>query len=339
LGQPSSLFQVTRIDLVPQGITANYTRGTGAQTIDSKLVVDGVPVASDTVLDFTHANTLSYQALLYELRDKPTGNTSSIVPNWFGVAIPSPDSFDLSADVYVVLFFHPTPLQAGYRDQDYFAKTGTAGGTDWKQLYAYVDRLGGQMVGAIQAGAIANRLTIFPFLTQAQYTLDTSEWFNVIHDILQDINSNIVNGICTRPKKLIVATVSNGSNYLNKFLDDAQGTDNDGKIIEVWDFDSDITTPTVLVAPHGKRLRAYWQGDSRVPLPPSTATKTYIHLPLSSWAKFPRARPALQEIPPLPPLASNSNSVDDTRDVDRVHHYIRDTMFLDAVFNIESDNP
>lgn len=45
------------------------------------------------------------------------------------------------------------------------------------------------------------------------------------------------------------------------------------------------------------------------------------------------------EVPPLPPHAPNSTGTPDTSDLIRVHHYIRDTMFLDAVFNIESDNP
>ncbi len=298
-----------------------------------------MPVVTNSVLNFNNVNGLSYRALLYELRNKVTGVTSNIVPNWFGVAIPNPDDFDLSSDVYVVIYFHPTPGQAHYRDADYFAKNGTQGGTDWKQLYAYVDRLGGQMAGAIQSfGAPANRLTIFPFLTQAQYTLPTSEWFNIIHDILQDINSNIVNGICTRPKKIIVATLSNGSFYLNKFLADAAVLPVNSNIIEAWDFDTEISTPQILVNPLGKRLRAYWQG----PVPANTPTKTYIHLPTASpnsWQNFPLPPPT--EVPPLPPAASNSVSTADPINppLTRVHHYIRDTMFLDAVFNIENDNP
>src|SRR5262249_28337983 len=150
LGGPSSEFSVVRIDLAPQ---ADQTRGTGLQTIASKLVVrnDEIPVASNAVLDFTPDTGLVYQALLYELQDG-SGNTVDIAPNWFGVAIPSPASFDLSSDVYVILYFHPTPSQpgAGYDDRDYLAKSG-AHGTDWKRLYAYVDRLGGQMAGAIAA--------------------------------------------------------------------------------------------------------------------------------------------------------------------------------------------
>ena len=105
-----------------------------------------------------------YRALLYELRDKignNAGQVSGVVPNWFGVAMSDPETFDLSKNVYVVIYFHPTPRQVHYRDQDYPTKTGTAGGTDWKQLYAYVDRLGGQMAGAVEAGAPANRLVVF----------------------------------------------------------------------------------------------------------------------------------------------------------------------------------
>jgi hypothetical protein len=305
-------------------------------TIDSKLVVSAVPVLSNTVLGFHPANALTYRALLYELRDND--ETSNIVPNWFGVAIPDPNTFDLSGDVYVIIYFHPTPAQAHYRDADYPAKTsGAPGATDWKQLYAYVDRLGGQMVGAIEAGAPANRVTIFPFLTQAQYTLSTSEWFNIIHDILQDINQNHLPGICTRPKKIIVGTLSNGGVYLNRFLLDAAGLPDNNKIIEVWDFDSEISTdPQGVVNPQGKPLRAYWQRA----VPTNTPTKTYIHLPTSSpnsWQNFPTPPPT--EVPPLPPNPPNSVSGPDTTPGLKAHHCIRDTMFLDAVFNIENDNP
>jgi hypothetical protein len=289
-----------------------------------------VPVQSEAVLGFSQLQGLTYRALVYELQDD-NGNTSTIVPNWFGVAIPNPANFDLSSDVYVILYFHPTPGQAGYSDQDYLAKRG-ASGTDWKQLYAYIDRLGGQMAAANESGAPANRLVIFPFLTESQYTLPTSDWLNIIHNILQDININIVNGICTRPKKIIVATISDGSVYLNKFLNEAPGNAN---IVEVWDFDSDIaSTPPGPVLPQGNFLRAYWQGG----VPSNSQTATYIHLPAASWAGFLTATAGVTEIPPLPPAASNSNSQPDpTPSLNLYHHCIRDTMFLDAVWNIETD--
>jgi hypothetical protein len=325
---------VTSIDLVPEGATVRYTRGTGLQTIDTKLVVAGPPVASNSILDFERASGLTYRALLYELRDKDSGATSGVVPNWFGVAVPNPDAFDISGDVYVIVYFHPTPFQAGYLNQDYPTKSGSHG-TDWKQLYAYVDRLGGQLAGAGRDGASANRLVVFPFLQEGDYTLAADEWFNVIHDILQDINDNVVPGLCTRPKKIIVATLSNGSFYLNNFLTRATAHRNYGDIVEVWDFDTEISQPQRLANPHGKRLRAYWQGQT----PPDTASATYVRLPVSSWANFPSDQVSLTEIPPLPPLASNSNSTPDGSAWARVHHYIRDTMLLDASINIESDNP
>ncbi|CAJ0857959.1 hypothetical protein AMST5_01073 [freshwater sediment metagenome] len=321
------------IDLVPTGATALYTRGTGLHTIQTKLLVSNPPVTSNAVLDFEKANGLTYRALLYELRDKATGATSKITSNWFGVAIPNPATFDISGDVYVIVYFHRKPLQAGYRDADYPAKSG-ASGTDWKQLYAYADRLGGQLSGAGQAGAPANRLVVFPFLTETDYTLAAAEWFNVLHDILKDINTNVVPGLCTRPKKIILATLSNGSFYLNNFLTRAAAHENYSDILEIWDFDTEISTPRILANPNGKRLRAYWQGQT----PADTASSTYVRLPASSWGRFPTDAASLKEIPPLPPTASNSNSSPDPNTLMRVHHYIRDTMFLDASLNIEGDN-
>jgi hypothetical protein len=329
-----------RTNLFPDAVTAKFTRGTGVQphTIASKLVVANLPVQSNTVLNFEQATELSYRALLYELHDRPSGVLSTKAPNWFGVALPT--AFDLSGDVYVIVYFHPRPGQAGYNDADYQNKNG-ASGTDWRQLYAYVDRLGGQMAGAIKAGAKANRLVVFPFLKSAQYTVPTGEWFNIIHDILQDINRDIVPGICTRPKKVIVATISNGTTYLHKFLQEASVLPINNKIIEAWDFDTDIVSgQSAPLDPHNRRLRAYWQAQGVIR--PNSAPSTYIKLPLTSWANFPQGGAIPVEIPPLPPRPSNSNPANaagDTTALDRVHHYIRDTMFLDAVFNIESDNP
>ena len=319
-------------------MTAKFTRGTGVHTIASKLVVSGLPVQSNTVLNFHQATSLSYRALLYELHDRPSGGLSTKAPNWFGVALPT--AFDLSGDVYVIVYFHPKPGQAHYSEADYQNKNG-ASGTDWRQLYAYVDRLGGQMAGAIKAGAKANRLVVFPFLKSAQYTVPTGEWFNIIHDILQDINNDIVPRICTRPKKVIVATLSNGTEYLDKFLEEASALPIDSKVIEAWDFDTDIVSgQKAPLNPHNRRLRAYWQGQGLIR--PNTAPSTYIKLPLDSWANFPQGADIPIEIPPLPPKPSNShpaNATGDTTPLARVHHYIRDMMFLDAVFNIEADNP
>ena len=263
------------------------------------------------------------------MREQDGITPAKVVPNWFGAAIPEPDKFNIDGDVYVILYFHPLPSQAGYRNIDYPTKSGDHGGTDWKRLYAYVDRLGGQAAGAIDNfHSPANRLVIFPFLTDptiqeqpADYTaLPVAMWFDIIHDILLDININIIPGICQRPKKIIVATFSNGAEYLNAFLDevDSLPTEPVYEVIEAWDFDTAYTTPQRVVEPHGRYLRAYWhvQGPLRSPA-------IYINLPGPSWTNY---SPTHAEVPPLP-------------NPGEYHHMIRDTMFLDAISNIEKDKP
>ena len=284
------------------------------------MVTNKLPVVSNSVLDFESPDTgLAYQGLLYELQvNDGSGNAADVIPNWFGVAIPSPESFDLSSDVYVIIYFHETANQFKNFTPD--ARTGNL-----VQIYAYADRLAGQMAAAIQAKAPNNRLVIFPFFKGlgSGYTLPISEWFNVIHDILKDINTNLVDGICTRPKKIIVASFSNGPFYLNKFLNEAKGNPNYDSIVEVWDFDSDIADE--FINPQGKPLRAYWQAvpdhvdalGQKAPAP-----NELILLPSPSWKNFPDPPPA--ETPPLKP---------------EVHHQLRDTMLLDATWNIENDNP
>jgi hypothetical protein len=362
LGQHSSAFNVARVELSPNApryvldaAAQTITRGTGSQTIDSKLVVDQVPVqsSSSAKLGFTTIQNLTYQALLYELQDVQ-GSPVSLSPNWFGVAIPDPTNFDLSSDVYVILYFHPTPQQSGalFNNAEYNPdKDGANGasGTDWKQLFAFVDRLGGQMTAAIKQDKAPpnNRLVIFPFLespfsqpfTVAQpYNLPTSEWGNVIHDILQDISANVISGLCTRPKNVVVASLSNGSVYLDVFLDESQAdttsTSIFPKIVEVWDFDSDvITAGQRKVESHGIHERAYWQlsRDSTIP-----QGADFVQLPPPRWTTFPNPPP--DEIPPLPPHPSNTNPANIGPDPAPVHHYLRDTMFLDAVWNLANPN-
>jgi hypothetical protein len=213
------------------------------------------------------------------------------------------------------------------------------------QIYAYADRLGGQMAGAIQAGAPANCLVIFPFfkgLGDNGYTLPESEWFSVIHDILQDINSNVVNGICNQQKKIILASFSSGPYYLNRFLGKAleviQAKDDPTHyppIAEIWDFDSDVADE--FVQPQGVPLRAYWQTDPNQADPPKQDSyhrtepvpKTLILLPKDpSWTNFPPPSGNVADLPlETPPLDTQT------------HHEIRDTMFLDAAFNVKKDNP
>src|SRR3712207_8903070 len=68
---------------------------------------------------------------------------SRIVPNWFGVAIPESEYFDVTGDVYVIIYFHPTPRQAGagYRDEDYFAKRSEEHTSELQSRHYLVCRL------------------------------------------------------------------------------------------------------------------------------------------------------------------------------------------------------
>ncbi len=309
-----------------------------------------VQSSSSAQLNFTTIQNLPYQALLYELQDAQ-GSPVQLSPNWFGVAIPDPANFDVSSDVYVILYFHPTPQQSGalFNNTDYPQKDGASGGTDWKQLFAFVDRLGGQMTAAIKKDKAPpnNRLVIFPFLespftqpfTLSQpYNLPTSEWGNAIHDILQDINATVISGLCTTPKKVVVASLSNGSVYLDVFLDQSQ-TDTTSasifpNIVEVWDFDSDvITAGQRKVESHGIHERAYWQQGRDATIPQDA---DFVQLPPARWIKFPNPPP--DEKPPLPPNPSNTNPNNSGPDPAIPHHYIRDTMFLDAAFKLANPN-
>jgi hypothetical protein len=314
-----------------------------------------VPVQSSpsAQLNFSTLQSLPYQALLYEVQDAQ-GSPASLSPNWFGVAIPDPANFDVSSDVYVILYFHPTPQQSGalFNNADYLNKDGASGGTDWKQLFAFVDRLGGQMTAAIRKDKAPpnNRLVVLPFLespfsqpfTVAQpYNLPTSEWVNVIHDILQDISATVISGLCTTSKKVVVAGLSNGSVYLDVFLDQSQAdttsTSIFPNIVEVWDFDSDVINPGPpaqrFVESHGIHERAYWQKRRDATIPQDA---DFVQLAPARWKKFPNPPPG--EIPPLPPHPSNTNPNNSGPDPAIPHHYIRDTMFLDAVWNLANPN-
>ena len=67
----------------------------------------------------------------------------------------------------VVIYFHPTPGQAGYDDGDYQAKSngGNPNRSNWKELLGYVDRLGSQLAGAVKlAAATPNQIVIVPLM-------------------------------------------------------------------------------------------------------------------------------------------------------------------------------
>jgi len=194
-------FQVVRIPLIPpspdDAQLPKFTRGTGRHQVEKKLLVQqgsvGNPGASTGDLTFAQPS-VSYVSLLYKLMQD--GVDVHKAPNWFGVAIPDTG---VTRFTNVVIYFHPTPQQpppgAGYSNDDYQAKTATGGHTNWKELMAYVDRLGSQLAGAIQQGASTDQIVIFPFMRQPDNrnvveTLINDQWYFIVRDILIDIFTN-----------------------------------------------------------------------------------------------------------------------------------------------------
>jgi hypothetical protein len=193
-------FQVVRIPLTPptpdDSQLGKFTRGTGRHPVAKKLLVQqgsvGNPGPPAGDLAFVQPS-VSYVSLLYKLMQDGVDVTKA--PNWFGVAVPDTG---VTQFTNVVIYFHPTPQQppgANYVNQDYQAKTGTGGHTNWKELMGYVDRLGSQLAGAIQQGASSDQIVILPFMRQPDNrnvveTLIDDQWYFIVRDILIDIFTN-----------------------------------------------------------------------------------------------------------------------------------------------------
>jgi hypothetical protein len=175
----------------------SFTRGTGHdQTTEYLLNTSSVQPDSGDPLEF-ETRDVGFTAMLYELQDKNSNPPAAaqVAPNWFGVAVP-----DGIKDLRnVVIYFHPNPGQSGanYSPNDYQTKTGSAGHTNWKELYAYVDRLGRQLAGAakylgtIPDGDPRNQIVIFPFMENYDDVgIFPDTWYFVVRDILDDIYNN-----------------------------------------------------------------------------------------------------------------------------------------------------
>jgi hypothetical protein len=180
------------------------SQGTGTNRTSGKLLVDTNSVSSNGTLTF-HQNDVEVTLMLYQLVDVSTQEVALVVPNWFGVAIPD-GLTDLSKPI---LYFHPTPRQNNYMDDkidntpplddNYLAKTTTnwtGRGRDWRELFAYMDRLGNQLAGALQQGASPNQVVIMPFMTNRSDSDTTAgllkdNWLAIITAILRDIAQNL----------------------------------------------------------------------------------------------------------------------------------------------------
>jgi hypothetical protein len=169
---------------------SKFTQGPGRHPVDKLLLDDSTFVEQGaSLLDFETKTNVSFTALLYELQERATpGVAANVVPNWFGVAIPD----SITDFRNVILYFHPNPTQvgAGYNPSQYQSKSGPPG-TNWKELFAYVDRLGNQLAGAATSQQRANQIVMFPFMKQFRDVGILPEfWYHIVIDILDDIQTN-----------------------------------------------------------------------------------------------------------------------------------------------------
>ena len=206
-------FVVSSIDLAP---IAGTHGGTGVHQANN-WVVDPASVPGAGKLAF---NGLSAQVttLLFAIAD-------DVVPNWFGVAVPT----GCSDFTRPHMFFHPTPGQAGYVDADYKTKSGM-----WPQLFYYMERLGYQLDGAHR-----NQVLIMPFMTEARHDAGilVTDWQDILTQILTQVRAMFDPSDTSdlSISQLVVSSFSAGMIYSDSFR--KNGADVSSVLAEVWDFD------------------------------------------------------------------------------------------------------
>jgi hypothetical protein len=240
-------------------------QGTGTQSLND-WILDPASVAGSGPLAFVKAD-MQTTTLLFEIR-------APVVPNWFGVAVPS----GITSFVDPVLFFHPTPSQAGYVDGDYAAKSGK-----WPELFYYMDKLGYQVDPAHK-----DRVVVMPFLTEAA-AADTGifagAWQSLLTQIMTGVRAamDADDGSPLALASLAVASYSAGIVYSDTFRRRATGLT--PLLREVWDLDGSFSTNAALSA----RLQSTTtmrviQYDQHAG--PGGAG---IHVPIPRWSAFPAA--------------------------------------------------
>lgn len=282
--QQQGRFTVASISLAA---IPNIHSGTGRHTAQGPVVQpDTVPGSGP--LNFDTVNR-TVTTLLFELQEN--GTLADVVPNWFGVAVPS-GSVDFSN---VHIFFHPEPAQAGYKDSDYPTKTGL-----WPQLFYYMERLGYQLDASGR-----NQIIIMPFLTQAR--TDTGifpdNWLDILSNLITMTQFQLGLPVATTaPSKLAVSSYSVGIVYSDQFR--KRSTNLSSKLAEIWDFDGLFSSSSNL----SRNLHTTGAvGVIKYQQPPTSETNCFS-VPRPRWTNAPT------------PPATNLD----------VHHLIRDFMFRHA---------
>lgn len=255
-----SVYTVSAIEL---DAVPGWHSGTGTHH-DSKWTVVPETVPGTGPLSFL-GRDVSVTSMLFQL-------DADVVPNWFGVAVPS----GLTDFTRPHVFFHPMPAQAGYVDAQYAAKTGK-----WPQLFYYMERLGYQLDAARRAQVI-----VMPFLTQG--AADTGVFAPNWHDILRDVltlaraKAGTADATPLDLSQVVVSSFSIGIVYLTAFRHRAPGLE--PLLAEAWDFDGRFSSSpqlsTALVDTPTCRVTKYDQ------VPGGGAGS--FHVPLSRWSSYVR---------------------------------------------------
>jgi hypothetical protein len=247
--------------------------GTGAHSLNDWLL-DPASVDGSGPLAFVKGD-MDTTSLLFEV-DAP------VVPNWFGVSVPS----GITSFVDPILFFHPTPAQAGYVDADYASKRGK-----WPELFHYMDKLGWQVYPAQR-----DRVVVMPFLTQgatASTGILPGAWQHLLTQILTAARAamNADDGSPLALSSLAVASYSAGVVYSDTFRRQARGLS--PLLREVWDFDGAFSTSRALSAriQSTPAVRAIKYDQAAGPDGGSS-----IHVPASRWSAFPAPPTTGQEV-------------------------------------------
>jgi hypothetical protein len=195
-------YQVVPISLnTSEGNVAKYTQGTVHHSNPYYALNyrnDPPPIKDDGSLLNFESRVIGFTALLYELQNG-SGTAANVVPNWFGVAVPD----GITDFRNVIVYFHPNPTQsgAGYNPNDYQNKSGN-NGTNWKELFAYVERLGKQLAGAAKYSSggndLRNQIVILPFMRDYDDVgVFPQYWSFIIKAILDDLYQQYQNGAFT----------------------------------------------------------------------------------------------------------------------------------------------
>lgn len=254
------------------GPIAGIHQGTGTQSLND-WILDPTSVVGSGPLAFVQSG-MQTTTMLFQI-DAP------VVPNWFGVAVPS----GITSFTDPVLFFHPTPSQAGYVDADYAAKSGK-----WPELFYYMDKLGWQVDPAHK-----DRVVIMPFLTEAA-AADTGilpgAWQSILTQILTGVRAalNADDGTPLSMTSVAVASYSAGIVYSDTFRRKAAGLS--PLLREIWDLDGSFSTYASLSAKlqttPTTRVIKYDQV--------SGAEGASFHVPVPRWSAFPASVTTGEEV-------------------------------------------